>query len=351
MSGSVSDADALVPTASTAGTHDPLLAVGGLKVVFPTEGGLIRAVEGVDIRIGRGECVALVGESGCGKSVTSLALLRLLQSPPAVVSVDEHRFEGTDISGFSNRRMQDLRGSRMSMVFQDAMTSLNPVMTAGRQIDEVFIKHQHMSAAQAREASIETLRLVGVPAPERRYHSFPHQLSGGMRQRVLIAMAFACKPALMVADEPTTALDVTIQAQILDLMRRLQVEHDMSLLLITHDLSVVANMADRVYVMYSGKIVENGPTREVFTTPVHPYTRGLLQSVPRLSERRRRFVQIPDTVPHPLHKPTGCYFHPRCDRVIDQCRVQMPALREVDDAPGRWSRCWNPGPGGETDDR
>jgi len=316
------------------------MEVRGLKVVFPTEGGLIRAVEGVDIDIHAAECVALVGESGCGKSVTSLALLRLLQSPPAAISVDQHRFDGEDIRSYPNRKMQELRGSRMSMVFQDAMTSLNPVMTAGRQIDEVFLRHRGMSTSQAREASIETLRQVGVPAPERRYHSFPHQLSGGMRQRVLIAMAFACRPALMVADEPTTALDVTIQAQILDLIRRLRDENNMSLLLITHDLSVVANMADTVYVMYSGKIVERGPTREVFTTPVHPYTRGLLESVPRLSERRRRFVQIPDTVPHPLHKPAGCYFHPRCERALDVCRQTMPALLAEDSA--RLVRCWNP---------
>lgn len=317
----------------------PLLRIRGLKVVFPSEAGMIRAVEGIDLQIGRGECVALVGESGCGKTVTSQALMRLLLSPPAVVSTDEHLFEGEEISAHGNRRMQQIRGSRMSMVFQDAMTSLNPVMTAGHQIDEVFIRHRGLSKSDARSASIDTLRQVGVPAPERRYHSFPHQLSGGMRQRVLIAMAFACKPALMVADEPTTALDVTIQAQILELIGRLRDENNMSVLLITHDLSVVSNMADRVYVMYSGKIVETGATETVFERPRHPYTFGLLRSVPRLNEKVDRFVQIPDTVPHPIHKPNGCYFHPRCDRAIERCRSEMPALTA---ASARELRCWNP---------
>ncbi|MFP4441949.1 MAG: ABC transporter ATP-binding protein [Spirochaetia bacterium] len=319
---------------------DPLLKVRGLKVMFPSAAGFIRAVEGVDMDIRRGECTALVGESGCGKSVTSMSILRLLQSPPALISVKEQIFDGQDISAFSNARMQNMRGSRMSMVFQDAMTSLNPVMTAGKQIDEVFIKHRNMSTREAKKASIETLRQVGVPAPEKRYHSFPHQLSGGMRQRVLIAMAFACKPALMVADEPTTSLDVTIQAQILDLMDHLKTEFSMALLLITHDLSVVANMADTVYVMYSGKIVERGKTGEVFSQPRHPYTVGLIRSVPKLSETRKRFTQIPDTVPHPIMKPEGCYFHPRCEQATDICREKMPVLETRE--PGRQVRCWHP---------
>ncbi len=319
---------------------DTLLKVRGLKVLFPSAAGCIRAVEGVDMDIRRGECTALVGESGCGKSVTSMSILRLLQSPPALISVKEQIFDGQDISASSNTKMQNMRGSRMSMVFQDAMTSLNPVMTAGKQIDEVFIKHQNMGKREAKKASIETLRQVGVPAPEKRYHSFPHQLSGGMRQRVLIAMAFACKPALMVADEPTTSLDVTIQAQILDLMDHLKTEFSMALLLITHDLSVVANMADTVYVMYSGKIVERGKTGEVFTRPKHPYTAGLIRSVPKLSETRKRFTQIPDTVPHPIMKPKGCYFHPRCERASEICREKMPVIETLQ--PERQVRCWHP---------
>lgn len=321
-------------------TESPVMSIRGLKVVFPSDAGLIRAVEGVDLDIGVGECVALVGESGCGKTVTSLALLRLLDSPPAVVGSDRHAFGGDDIRQYTRKQMQSLRGSRMSMVFQDAMTSLNPVMIAGKQIDEVFIRHRGMSRRQARAASIEALRQVGVPAPERRYHSFPHELSGGLRQRVLIAMAFACRPSLIVADEPTTALDVTIQAQILDLIDTLKTEHQTAVLLITHDLGVVANMADRVFVMYSGKIVEVGATREVFDRPRHPYTVGLLRAVPRLTEKNRRFVQIPDTVPHPVHKPAGCYFHPRCPIAEDRCRSEMPPL--VSDGGGRQVRCWYP---------
>ncbi len=316
-----------------------LLRVRNLKVIFPSEQGIIRAVEGIDLDIARGQCAALVGESGCGKSVTSLAVMKLLQTPPALIEADELRFQGQDIRKKSGTEMQDLRGSSMSMVFQDAMTSLNPVMTAGDQIDEVFIKHRKMGRREARAASIETLRQVGVPAPDKRYHSFPHQLSGGMRQRVLIAMAFACRPQLMVADEPTTSLDVTIQAQILDLLSGLQQEHDMSLLLITHDLSVVAHMAETVYVMYSGKIVETGGVGEVFSRPLHPYTMGLLRSVPRLDEKFERFLQIPDTVPHPVNKPAGCYFHPRCGRTVDRCRTLMPPLEEAEE--GRLVRCWN----------
>ncbi|MGE5654394.1 MAG: ABC transporter ATP-binding protein, partial [Bacillota bacterium] len=258
---------------------DLLYRVRGLKVLFPDERGLIRAVEGVDLDIPRGKCVALVGESGCGKSVTSLALMKLLPVPPAIVSVDEMTFKGVDITGYSDRQMEDVRGNRMAMIFQDPMTSLNPVMSVGRQIDEVLIRHKKVQREDARGRSIDLLKKVGVPAPEKRYHDFPHQISGGMRQRVLIAMAFACEPDLLIADEPTTALDVTIQAQIIDLIRELTEQQDMSILLITHDLSVVANMADIVYVMYSGKIVEQAGKRDLFTQPHHPYTQGLLSSV------------------------------------------------------------------------
>jgi oligopeptide/dipeptide ABC transporter ATP-binding protein len=319
--------------------HNDLLKVRGLKVMFPSDVGFIRAVEGIDLDIKKGECVALVGESGCGKSVTSLALMKLLSTPPALISVNEMIFKGEDISACSDRKMQEVRGRVVSMVFQDPMTSLNPVMTVGKQIDEVFRRHKGLRGDEVKKSSIEVLRSVGVPDPEKRYHNFPHELSGGMRQRVLIAIAFACEPDLIIADEPTTALDVTIQAQILDLLMELKRKNNMSLLLITHDLSVVANMADRVYVMYSGKIVENGSVREIFKKPLHPYTLGLLKSVPRITDTDERFTQIPDVVPHPIRKPAGCYFHPRCGMADEKCRTHMPGLEIIDGS--REIRCWN----------
>lgn len=319
---------------------DVLYRVRGLKVVFPDENGLIRAVEGIDLDIPKGKCVALVGESGCGKSVTALALMKLLPVPPALISVNEMTFKGVDISGYIDREMEEIRGNRLSMVFQEPMTALNPVMTVGRQIDEVLIRHNKVKPEDARQHSIELLKEVGVPAPEKRYSEFAHQLSGGMRQRVLIAMAFACEPDLLIADEPTTALDVTIQAQIIDLIKDLSRNNQMSILLITHDLGVVANMADIVYVMYSGKIVEQGTVEQLFQRPLHPYTQGLINSVPSLEGSfGERFIQIPHAVPHPIKKPQGCYFHPRCDYATDQCRLAMPALEQAGE--NRAVRCWN----------
>ncbi len=316
------------------------LQVRNLKVVFPNEKGMIRAVEGIDIDIEKGECVALVGESGCGKSVTTLAITKLLNTPPALVRLDELKFDGLEIKDFKTKQMQDLRGKEMSLIFQDAMTALNPVMTVGKQIDELYIRHERMNKKEARRATVEALRLVGVPEPAARAKNFPHQLSGGMRQRVLIAMAFACMPKLIIADEPTTALDVTIQAQVLEVLGDMQKKHHVSLLLITHDLSVVANVADRVYVMYSGKIVEKATIRELFTTPHHPYTEGLIHSIPKLSDERQQFVQIPDSVPHPMFKPEGCYFHPRCPYKTKKCEKSMPPLKRLEN--GREYRCWHP---------
>ena len=236
--------------------------------------------------------------------------------------------------------MLDIRGKDMSMIFQDALTALNPVMTIGRQLDEMFMRHTNMTRKEAMSASINALHLVGVPGPERRYFDYPHQLSGGMRQRVLIAMAFAIKPKLIIADEPTTALDVTIQAQVLDVLRKLQKENGTALILITHDLSVVAHMADRVYVMYCGKIVEHAPLRDLFTHPKHPYTQGLLSSVPHLSDESNRFVQIPDNVPSPLKKPSGCYFHTRCAYCTQECKERMPRLTDI--GGDRMLRCHHP---------
>ena len=319
---------------------EPLLKLRDLKVIFPAEQGIVKAVEGIDIDIREGECVALVGESGCGKSVTSLSIMRLLNTPPAIIQVDEITLDNEPIHEYSESKMQTVRGKQISMIFQDALTALNPVMTVGKQIDEVFLKHNNVSKKEARQKTIEALRLVGIPEPKSRAKNFPHQLSGGLRQRVLIAMAFACMPKLIIADEPTTALDVTIQAQVLHVLSEMQKKHKVSLLLITHDLSVVAHTADVVYVMYSGKIVEKAKVQDLFETPHHPYTEGLLGSIPRLSDTKKHFVQIPDQVPHPMFKPSGCYFHPRCNYATDICKKKMPPLQTIEG--GREIRCFHP---------
>ncbi|MDI6452571.1 ABC transporter ATP-binding protein [Peloplasma aerotolerans] len=317
-----------------------MLTLRNLKVVFPNAKGMIRAVEGIDLDIKTGECVALVGESGCGKSVTSLAIMRLLNSPPAVMRVDSINLGGLEIKNLSEHKMQEIRGKEISIIFQDAMTALNPVMTIGKQIDEIYIRHSNMSKKQARINTIKSLDLVGVPEAKSRANNFPHQLSGGMRQRVLIALAFACMPKLIIADEPTTALDVTIQAQVLEVLKNMQKIHEVSALLITHDLSVVANMADTVYVMYAGKIVEKASVKDIFESPYHPYTEALSLSVPKLSDTKHSFVQIPDSVPHPMFKPTGCYFHPRCNYATEKCKERMPLLKKLEN--GREYRCFYP---------
>lgn len=314
-----------------------VLDVRNLKVVFPSPQGLIRAVEGIDLQIKRGECVALVGESGCGKSVTSLASMRLL-GEGALVQADRLALSGQDIRSLSEKSMQNLRGRKVSMIFQDALSALNPVMTVGKQLDEIYIRHFKISRSEAKKRSVEALKLVGVPDAQRRYRAFPHELSGGMRQRVLIAMAFACDPDLIIADEPTTALDVTIQAQVLDVLAKLQRERGMALLLITHDLSVVAQMADQICVMYSGKIVERAAKRDLFRQPLHPYTQGLIASVAKMGDEKGKFVQIPDSLPNPIHKPQGCYFHPRCPYATQCCCEKVPQLRTLDN--GRMIRCW-----------
>ncbi|MFA5290147.1 MAG: ABC transporter ATP-binding protein [Candidatus Izemoplasmatales bacterium] len=320
--------------------NELMLKLRNLKVIFPAGEGIISAVEGIDLDILKGECVALVGESGCGKSVTSLAIMKLLNTPPALIRVDELKLDDEELKDYSDGKMQELRGKTLSMIFQDAMTALNPVMTIGKQIDEIYLRHNKMSRSEARRLTVRALELVGVPEAKSRANSFPHQLSGGMRQRVLIAMAFACMPKLIIADEPTTALDVTIQAQVLNVLSDMQKKHKVSLLLITHDLSVVANMADTVYVMYSGKIVEKASKRDLFTRPHHPYTEGLLGSVPRLSDEHHHFIQIPDSVPHPMFKPKGCYFHPRCRYATIECSEKMPPLEKIDHQ--REVRCFHP---------
>ncbi|MEW6522927.1 MAG: ABC transporter ATP-binding protein [Bacillota bacterium] len=316
---------------------DALLDIQRLRIAFATESGLLQAVNGIDLTVGPGETVGLVGESGCGKSVTSLAVMRLIPSPPGVVRADRLTFQGQDILALSDGQMQRVRGNRMAMIFQEPMTSLNPVFTVGDQIGEVFQLHGGLSRTAARDAAVDMLRLVGVPDPGRRVKEFPHQMSGGMRQRVMIAMALACRPALLIADEPTTALDVTIQAQILELLKGLQRDLGMALLLITHDLGVVAETTQRVYVMYAGNIVEEARVGDLFSEPLHPYTMGLLASLPRLREDLDELRPIGGSVPHPSRFPPGCRFHPRCNEATDICRHQPPELVAMGE---RRVRCW-----------
>jgi len=308
---------------------EPLLDVKDLVTSFTTERGVIRAVDSISFSIGKGQTVGLVGESGCGKSVTSLSILRLVQSPPGKIDSGSITFEGRNLLDLNESEMRKVRGNRISMIFQEPMTSLNPVFTIGDQISEVFRIHRGDTRASAREKSIEMLKLVRIPAPERRIDEYPHQLSGGMRQRVMIAMALACRPHLLIADEPTTALDVTIQAQILDLMAKLQSELDMAILLITHDLGVVAEVCSQVIVMYAGRIVEEAPVREIFREAKHPYTAGLLRSIPKLGQKVKVLPTIEGSVPNLAHLPRGCRFQDRCPSVMDKCRQDEPPLRQV----------------------
>jgi peptide/nickel transport system ATP-binding protein len=307
-----------------------LLEVERLQTHFGTPDGVVRAVEGLSFHIEAGETVAIVGESGCGKSVTSMSILRLIAEPPGKIA-GAIRFDGRDLLKVSEAEMRDIRGNSISMIFQEPMTSLNPVMTVGRQIGETVQLHQGMNARDAEKKAIEMLTLVGIPAPARRVREYPHQLSGGMRQRVMIAMALACNPKLLIADEPTTALDVTIQAQILDLMRDLKTRLGSAIMLITHDLGVVAEMAQRVVVMYAGRKVEEAPVTEIFARPMHPYTRGLIGAVPLLGSSlreggRSRLAEIPGLVPS-LRKPIiGCAFAGRCPMVTSLCREVAPAI-------------------------
>ena len=320
-----------------------VLDIKNLKIVFQSEEGIVCAVEGIDICVGEGEKVAIVGESGCGKSVTSLACMKLLTTPPAYVMADKFEFishDGTahNILEKSENEMLMLRAEEMAMIFQDPSTFLNPVMTIGEQLDEVFIYHKKMKPKEARQHSIEIMKEVGIPDPKMRAEQYPHELSGGLKQRILIAMATSLSPRLLIADEPTTALDVTIQAQILQLISKRCEEEKMSLLMITHDLGVVREMADRVYVMYCGKIVEQGTVDEILQMPQHPYTKALIDTIPSLDSKVERFVQIPHNVPHPMHKPEGCYFSNRCAYCTNFCKKQMPPL--FDRGNGRKIRCY-----------
>jgi oligopeptide/dipeptide ABC transporter ATP-binding protein len=307
-------------------THEPLLIVEDLKVYFDTDQGVAKAVDGVSYQVGQGETVCLVGESGCGKTVSALSILGLLPQPPAKVAGGTVIFKGQNLLDLGEQDLQQIRGRKISMVFQEPMTSLNPVFTIGYQIEEVLTTHEHVSPNEAEERIIKLLHDVGIPSPEERIHDYPHNLSGGQRQRVMIAMALACNPDLVIADEPTTALDVTIQAQILNLFGELQEKRGMAILQITHDLSVVASVADRIYVMYAGIVVEVGSVWQIFHEPCHPYTMGLLESLPGRRKRGQALATIPGAVPDPTRKPPGCPFHPRCSHVQDSCRSQFPEM-------------------------
>jgi peptide/nickel transport system ATP-binding protein/oligopeptide transport system ATP-binding protein len=317
------------------GAGQPLLRIRDLRIDFDTDAGPVRVVRGVDLEIASGETVALVGESGCGKSVTALSIMRLT---PGRISADELGFQGRDLQRLPEPELRRVRGGQIGMIFQEPMTSLNPVFTIGRQIDEVLVLHQKRSARAARTETLELLDRVGIPSPERRVLQYPHELSGGMKQRVMIAMAIACRPQLLIADEPTTALDVTIQAQIIDLLRSLQREFGMAVLLITHDLGVVAHFAERVLVMYAGKIVEQGSVRDIFKRAAHPYTQALLGALPDPLSSARRLEAIPGRVPSPSLLPPGCAFCARCKHAFAPCPSELPALFDV--AAGHAAACF-----------
>jgi len=308
---------------------DSLLVVADLKTHFFTDRGVAQAVDGVSFTIPAGSTLGLVGESGCGKSVTALSILRLIPDPPGRIVGGSILLEGRDLRNLSEEEIRQVRGNQISMIFQEPMTSLNPVFTIGDQIMEALLLHRKVSRKEAEEQAIDMLRRVKIPSAETLIHQYPHQISGGMRQRVMIAMALVCRPKLLIADEPTTALDVTIQAQILELLEELQEEFGMSILLITHDLGIVADLADAVAVMYAGRIVEYAPTRELFANPRHPYTLGLFQSRPRLGMKKKRLEVIPGVVPNPIDFPRGCRFHPRCGYVAEDCRKTDVALETV----------------------
>ena len=314
-----------------------LLDIQGLTTHFFTRAGVIKAIDNLSLRLQKGRVLGLVGESGCGKTVTALSILNLVPYPGKIVS-GKVLFEGRDLLALSPQEIRTIRGAKISMIFQEPMTALNPVFTVGNQIAEVLTAHRDISAQQARDAAVELLRSVGIPSPEKRVEEYPHQLSGGMRQRVMIAMAIACKPLLILADEPTTALDVTIQAHILELLGKIQAEMGMAMILVTHDLGLIAERAHEVAVMYAGRIVEQTDTRELFANPQHPYTRGLMASIPRpTGAGKMRLRTIPGTVPRLYDLPKGCTFSPRCEIKTAQCVVE-PELVEI--KPGHLVRCW-----------
>ena len=319
-----------------------LLEIQELRTHFYTFEGIAKAVDDVSFSLDRGEVLGIVGESGCGKSVTAQSIMRLIPVPPGKIVSGKILFDGTDIVPLSMEQMRSIRGNRISMIFQEPMTSLNPVYTIGNQISEMFLLHEKRSKRESWQRSIEMLKKVQIPAPEKRVHEYPHQLSGGMRQRAMIAMALACNPEILIADEPTTALDVTIQAQILELMMQLQEDYDTAIMMITHDLGVIAEIAQRIIVMYAGKVVEEGSTIDIFEKPAHPYTRGLLKSIPMLGQRalhgRQRLKEISGIVPSLYDLTPGCSFYPRCPEAMGICRENPPVM--IDVGGDHSVRCW-----------
>jgi len=316
---------------------EELLRVENLTTYFYTEDGVVKAVDGVSLKLNKGETLGVVGESGCGKSVTSLSIMRLISNPGQIIA-GEARLRGLELTGLSEEQMRHIRGNRISMIFQQPTSCLNPVFRVGDQIAESLIIHRGYTKQQARQRAIELLTMVGIPSAKTRVDSYPHEMSGGMCQRVMIAMALSCEPELLIADEPTTALDVTIQAQILELMKDLKSRFDTGIILITHDLGVVAEMADNVAVMYAGKVVEEAPVNQLFESPKHPYTQGLLASIPVLGEVKEKLAVIPGSVPSLRNLPPGCRFAGRCPHVMDICRVEEPGLLAISE--GRTARCW-----------
>jgi len=317
--------------------NELILKISDLRVYFDTDDGVVKSVDGVDLQMTRGTTLALVGESGCGKSVTCMSILGLNPSPPARIAGGEIIYKGTNLLSLSENEMQRIRGNDIGMIFQEPMTSLNPVFTIGDQIGEAIMLHQKKTAQESRELTIDILKKVGIPSPEIRMNEYPHQMSGGMKQRVMIAMALSCNPEILIADEPTTALDVTIQAQILELMKSLQDDFGMSILLVTHDLGVVADVASHVAIMYASKIVEYGPVDDIYSDPRHPYTLGLFTSIPVAGEKKGSLYVIPGNVPNPLAFPEGCKFWPRCLFAEERCRIDEPQLEQI--GPGHTVAC------------
>jgi peptide/nickel transport system ATP-binding protein/oligopeptide transport system ATP-binding protein len=320
-------------------SNDTLLEVESLKTYFYTDEGVSRAVDGVSFSVGQSETLGIVGESGCGKSVSCLSILRLIPQPPGRIVHGSIQFNGQEILSLSEEEMRKIRGNQISMIFQEPMTSLNPVFTIGNQIIEAIVLHKNVSKSRARSETIELLHLVGIPSPDQRIDDYPHQLSGGMRQRVMIAMALSCNPSLLIADEPTTALDVTVQAQIIDLIQNLQEEFKMGVILITHDLGVIAEVANRVVVMYAGEVVESTDVYNLFSSPKHPYTSGLLKSIPKINEKVERLSVIEGSVPNPISFPSGCRFHPRCPLADKKCIQEKPVLEPKPES-NHLVRCW-----------
>ena len=315
-----------------------LVEFKNLKTYFHTEAGVVKAVNDVSFKIKEGETVCVVGESGCGKSVTSMSLMRLVQGPIGKIEGGEILYKGKDILKFTDEEMRKIRGNEIAMIFQEPMSSLNPVFTVGSQIMEAIMLHQQCDKKVARERAIEMIKLVGIPRADEIVDAYPHELSGGMRQRIMIAMALSCNPNVLIADEPTTALDVTIQAQILDLMRKIKKELNTAILLITHDLGVVAEMADYVVVMYAGKVIEEGPVLDIFKNPTHPYTKGLLKSKPVLGSGEERLYSIPGQVPNPIGMKDSCYFNDRCEYCMEKCKSEIPHLRKISE--NHKVACW-----------